>query len=204
MATLNVRSKTSSTVTVYISGLDANYNNKTRTIYWTCGNATILPKSTTIANQITQTADIKLSGFSPSTTYTIYADIAYYDKDDDTAQSVRLSVTFTTASNASQRPSKFSWTLSKVTQGEDAVIYATDWNNLTKNINNVRAYKGLSSYTFTVAEKNNDFTAEIFNEAVSAIQGISGYGTSLNKVSKGDSFTAKKIDDLVSSINSVS
>ncbi len=204
MATLKVRSETSTTITVYITGLDANYSNKERNIYWSCSDNTVYvsPQKTSIPNKISQTDDIKLSGFSAGKTYTIKATITYYDADG--THTVELTATATTSSSGTTRPSKFSWTLSIVSKGEDAVIYATDWNDLTENINDVRKYKGLSSYTFTVAEKNNDFTAEIFNEAVSAIQGISGYGTSLSKVSKGGSFTAKIFDDLVLSINSVS
>lgn len=207
MATLKVRSTTSSTITVYITGLDANYDNKERNIYWSCTDNTVYvsPAKTTIANKISETQDVTLSGFSAGKTYTVKATIAWYSDDAGTeTNTTELTASATTKSASSSRPKKFSWTLSTVSQGEDAIIYTTDWNDLTENINDVRKYKGLSSYTFTVAEKNNDFTAEIFNEAVSAIQGISGYGTSLSKVSKGDSFTAKIFDDLVSSINSVS
>lgn len=52
----------------------------------------------------------------------------------------------------------------------------TEWNNFTKRINEFRQYKGYSEYAFTQVVQYQEFTANIYNEAVEAIKGVSGYG----------------------------
>lgn len=205
MAILEYVSSTSTTITVKITGLDDSYNNRQRTVYWDCSTAMISPASTKIANQIEETGNITLSGFSAGKTYTIKAKIMYYGYENgvEVEYSKTISCSAKTASAGTTRPSQFSWKYSTIQQGEDAIIDADDWNNLTANINAVRKYKDLSAYSFTEAVKGNNFTAIIYNQAVKAIKEISGYGTNLSEVSKGDTVTAKKLNDLVSEINSV-
>jgi len=103
---------------------------------------------------------------------------------------------------AAVRPSNFSWTYTK-TSGGAFNLTATEWNNLTARINAFRKYKGLSNYSFTTAYKGNDFTAAMYNQARLAIQAISGYGTYIPTVTKGQAVTAYMLNVLVSELNSI-
>ncbi len=100
------------------------------------------------------------------------------------------------------RPSNFSWTYTK-TQGGSFNLTAAEWNSLTARINAFREYKGLSSYSFTYAYKGNDFTAAMYNQAVNAIKGISGYGSYLSTVSSGDTVTAAGLNLLRDELNAI-
>ena len=103
---------------------------------------------------------------------------------------------------AAVRPSNFSWTYTK-TQGGNFNLTAAEWNSLTARINAFREYKGLSSYSFTYAYKGNDFTAVMYNQAVNAIKGISGYGSYLYTVSSGDTVTAAGLNALRDELNAI-
>lgn len=103
---------------------------------------------------------------------------------------------------AAVRPSNFSWTYTK-TSGGAFNLTATEWNNLTARINAFRKYKGLSNYSFTTAYKGNNFTATMYNQARLAIQAISGYGTYIPTVTKGQVVTAYMLNVLVSELNSI-
>ena len=103
---------------------------------------------------------------------------------------------------AAVRPSNFSWTYTK-TKGGSFNLTAAEWNALTARINAFREYKGLSSYSFTYAYKGNDFTAAMYNQAVNAIKGISGYGSYLSTVSKGDTVTAAGLNLLRDELNAI-
>ncbi len=152
------------------------------------------------------------SGLTASTKYVCNAQYSLLDGSDGTWLGA---IEFTTRSQPGStvltRPAKFEWENSIVVQGKDAIVYASDWNALTENINEVRAYRkgngytvsGNAQYTFTTAVENNYFTADIYNEAVNAIKEISGYGTYLSEVSKGDAVSADLLRDLASAINSV-
>ncbi len=103
---------------------------------------------------------------------------------------------------AAVRPSNFSWTYTK-TKGGSFNLTAAEWNALTARINAFREYKGLSSYSFTYAYKGNDFTAAMYNQAVNAIKGISGYGSYLSTVSSGDTVTAAGLNLLRDELNAI-
>lgn len=101
------------------------------------------------------------------------------------------------------RPAKFSWTKSKVS-GSAFNLTADEWNGLCNNINAVRQYKGLQTYPFfPTAYPGNVFYAEMYNQAVYAIQEISGYGTYLSTMSSGNTITAYCMNILVSELNAI-
>ena len=100
------------------------------------------------------------------------------------------------------RPDYFYWTYPK-TSGQPFKLTATEWNGLTSNINAVREYCGYLQYGFTTAYRGNQLTAAMYNQAVNAIKGISGYGYYLSTVNKGDPVTAYHLNILVSELNAV-
>lgn len=100
------------------------------------------------------------------------------------------------------RPDYFSWTYTK-RSGRAFNLTADEWNELTSNINEVRRYRGYSNYSFTTAYSGDNFTAKMYNQAVNAIKGISGYGTYIYTVSKGEEITADHLNDLRDELNAV-
>lgn len=100
------------------------------------------------------------------------------------------------------RPDYFSWTYTK-RSGRAFNLTADEWNELTSNINEVRRYRGYSNYSFTTAYSGDNFTAKMYNQAVNAIKGISGYGTYIYTVSKGEEVTADLLNDLRDELNAV-
>lgn len=52
------------------------------------------------------------------------------------------------------------------------VIPATEWNQFTSRINELRALYGRTAYTFTTVSSGTDFTLAILNQAVMALNGI--------------------------------
>lgn len=70
----------------------------------------------------------------------------------------------------STRPATFEWDTPKTgTLGVDCELTAGEWRGLTQNINQVRAFYGFSSYSFTLVGTGEKFNASIFNEAANAI-----------------------------------
>lgn len=88
------------------------------------------------------------------------------------------------------RPDKWYWS-SGIATGQSLTVNsygihpltATEWNNFTSRINEFREYAGYSAYSFTTVSKNQEFTPAIYNEAVAAIKGVSGYGSYVNYIS---------------------
>lgn len=101
-----------------------------------------------------------------------------------------------------ERPDDFSWTYPKVAGG-DFNLTAREWNDYTERINEFRVYRGLDEYDFTRAYRGDDFTADMYNEARSAIRGISGYGSYIPKVEPGWTIYAETMDLLVSELNAI-
>lgn len=150
------------------------------------------------------TTTATFTGLNPSTTYNSSAEIYYYNSNypsDSTSWGIsNLSLSITTPS--APRPSTFSWTYSKVSGG-NMNLTATEWNSLCNNINLVRQYKGLSNYYFETVYSGGTFLANHYNMAVYAIRAISGYSSVLSIVNNGDIIYASLLNNLVSTLNSI-
>ena len=106
----------------------------------------------------------------------------------------------------SSRPDKFEWDTPKV--GKNFKITTGEVNRLHENINAVRQYmkdyvSGSTEYSFTYVTVGMTFSAGLYNAWVSAIKGISGFGTYINYVSVGDRITADLLNAVVNELNSV-
>lgn len=150
------------------------------------------------------TNTVSFTGLNPNTTYTVSAQIVYYNDNYPSNPSSwgtsTLTLNVTTAS--STRPPTFSWTYSKVSGG-NMNLTASEWNSLCSNINLVRVYKGVTNYGFILAYSGETFTASYYNAAVYAIRGISGYSSALTLVYSGDTVYAYLLNNLVSLLNSI-
>jgi hypothetical protein len=78
-------------------------------------------------------------------------------------------------------------------------MVATEWNNFCTRINEFRAYKGLSNYSFTTVSSDNNCTPTIINQAVNAINEI---GFSISSVSTG-SIPASVFINMRNALNSI-
>ena len=83
-AGISIYSKTSSSVTLRLTGLDTSWTNGTRDVYWYLGsanggipteNAYYKTKSTTLADGVSSGGDVTFSGLQASTQYGIYCEI---------------------------------------------------------------------------------------------------------------------------------
>ena len=90
-------------------------------------------------------------------------------------------------------------------------VTATEWNNFTNRINAFRKYasdKGISvsgniNYNFTTVSRGQTFTPIIYNQAVNAIKGISGYGSYLSTISNNSILTANLFILLKTELNAI-
>lgn len=101
------------------------------------------------------------------------------------------------------RPAEFDWSDGHApARGIVFNLLASDWNRLQNNINEVREYKGESSRRFTRAVSGGAFTANQYNEVLSALQDM-GYATSLSEVEPGDPIIASNLNTIVTLLNRI-
>ena len=116
----------------------------------------------------------------------------------------------------SDTPSSFEWDIPK-TSGQPIRLSASEWNKFTKKVNEWLRAKGKSTVSFTVAvsagmpigavvggnhnlEKGKVISAEIINEAVTALKSI---GVNIDKVSKNERISAEFFNDIVDKMNNL-
>ncbi|OKL36985.1 fibronectin type III domain-containing protein [Domibacillus mangrovi] len=107
-------------------------------------------------------------------------------------------VTGRTLSNA---PSKFEWNTLKTSVDFKTTAY--EWNALMAKINQVRVYKGWSSYGFDIVVGDGIAYAYQFNDARSKIADMSPPVTLPIAVSKGTLITPGQLNGLRDSLNSL-
>jgi hypothetical protein len=154
---------------------------------------------------------VTFTGLNPSTTYVCNGQYSLENGYDGTWIGAKTFTTKPSSPSAPTRPAKFSWIKSTVKQGKDAIVFASDWNALTANINAVRAYRKEKGYTvstpieypFSTAKKGNALTADMFNEVLRAIKGISGYGTWFRDFKPGEDCTAELLNSVVTELNTI-
>ena len=102
-----------------------------------------------------------------------------------------------------QRPSFFAWTYPKIS-GANFYLHHTEWNALLTNINEVRAYKGLSTVSFNTASTDQEFSATLhYNPARSAIAAMSPPTPLPASKQRLDDVAASLLNGLRDSLNSI-
>lgn len=204
MANIAIFSTTPNSVTLYIEKLDGEWEGGTRTMYWYLRangtpSATVYDHGTNghplVANSNLESNAVEISGLSPNTTYGVLCEVYY-------GTSKLASLTGEVKTAAPSRPANFYWTNSK-TQGGTFNLTAKEWNALTKRINEFRAYRNLSNYSFDTAYTGYEFTADMYNQARLALQGIPGFGIYIPTVSSGGNVTAYALNMFVSEIEAI-
>jgi hypothetical protein len=182
----------SSTGSTYTSGnqwIDAyDYLTVSKQYYWYIGNSNF-PKEFTIKGN---GACYKTQG-ATSGTMVQSGDITFTD-------SVDYEIT---------RPAKFYWINSSTNLSKgskiSSYITAAKWKALQTNVNAVRAYKGLSNFSFTTVVSGETIKASYYNQIANAINAMLSTSSSyyIDQVSKGEPITAAVMNKLQNSINSI-
>lgn len=150
------------------------------------------------------------------TTFTVVADTWCTYKGAEISSDTVARVSGTV--QAKTRPDNWSWTTvidssAYIPMDETGFhpVTALEWNNFTDRINQFREYKNCTAFTFTTVRGASNgysssptvFTPAIYNEAVTAIQGISGYGTLLSSITSGTELTSALFLLLKSELNAI-
>lgn len=111
---------------------------------------------------------------------------------------------YSTLACSPARPTNWSWSFT-VAAGQSCQVPASSWLSFQNKINAFRAYKGLSSYSFTTAgiSSGNTFYASFANEARAAISAMSPPTSVPSSVSSGSAFTAAWLNQLTNALNSI-
>lgn len=203
-------------VTAYIASLNAKYPRDDRYIVWSLdgnqyGDIMYIEAYDSTSDNITFT------GLTPGKKYTIGAAVWVVNNGSESYGGY-TETSITTEDPSSNRPSEFSWTYEKK-KGKPFNLTAEEWRDLLDNINAVRKYRGLSTFTkdttgyalsysnyydyFTYPESGDDFLHKHYNQALNGITGMLGYGYSNNKKKSGDTVTADCLNLLVEMLNSI-
>lgn len=171
MAAISLYSRTSSSLTVRLTGLDSNYNGTKRTVKWYVGST--LKKTTTINNGITTSPTVTLSGLSASTRYTVKCVIsniqgmssgvtltATYWTEDPTPTISSFTVTQTSTGT---KTAKCSWRCSNLISGATYEITVSGWSKASGKASTSGSVNisldSFKTYTATLTVYNNDKSA---------------------------------------------
>ena len=200
MASISFTNISTTSIGAYISGLDTEYERDDRYIEWYNGQDSA--GTTSLAAHASSSSTKLFSGLRPGTRYSIKAIIHYSSTPTSGLdRTVELSSICKTEEEAATRPSYFSWDTAK-TSGAEFKLTASEWNRLTSNINSVRSYHGASTVSFTRAVSGSVFTADMFNQARSAIMSIVYISGGIPTASSGGTIYASMLNALRDGINS--
>ena len=133
-----------------------------QSIYISLGNATQsqaeITRTVTASNRT-----VTITGLYAGCRYNVYA---YYVPTTGYLQSITSSTSF----NTTAKPT-FAWSTT-VSSGSAFNITASDWNKLCATINSWRQIKGYSAYSFTTASRGSRLTADMFNQARTALSAM--------------------------------
>lgn len=112
-------------------------------------------------------------------------------------------------------PGKWNWSYDIYSGGEfydyssdGRTVYlmpASEWNNFTSRINEVREYKGLSNYSFTTATRNTSESGirTCINQAINAINDMLSSSSRMSTISSGSEVRASIFIDMRDKLNSI-
>lgn len=149
----------------------------------------------------TSSSWVTFNNLRAGTRYKVTVEIYYETGTTDTV--TKYITTESSGGSGTERPSYFEWDTAK-TKGRAFKLTATEWNDLCSNINEVREYKGYSTKSFTRAYRGEDFTADMFNECLTAIYNINSNILDVcHAVSSGDVIKASYLNALRDYLNDV-
>lgn len=210
-ATISLNARTSSTIEVYISGLDSSYSNNDRNIAWYIDGT--FDGTDSLKSGVSKSSVWKFTKLDPSTTYLIEATIF------NTTQSVyvELDRNITTEDEETEVPSEdpidnWYWSTSISKGVAVSKVSYKEWNSLISKIDELldtghygswltKSSEGatLSMSASKMTSSDKKLTADRFN---SVRYNIGAHrGTGISKVSSGDIVYADYFDSLETAIN---
>ena len=193
---------TTTSIQLRLCDIPTNYNS--RSIIWSIDGEE--KRTTSVSDGKSNSDWITFSGLRSDNEYEIQAIVYGYVPGLGNNYLTDCSDTFITETDSEEpdeRPDHFEWTYSKKS-GKEFNLTAKEWNALCNNINDLLYYYGWYDYNFTTAYKGNEFTADMYNEILSAIYPISPRSRSYldsYKVNPGDKIYASSLNDLVDLVN---
>lgn len=184
---------TVNSITINISGMSGNYDEVVVERY-TANNVFIDSKTASSG-----TSQLTWTGLTVGQIFNFRARSRYFIND---VWLESVGVGQTQVEVGAGRPDNFSWTIPKESGGQFNLT-ALEWNSFTARINEFRQYKGLGNYSFTQAYPNNNFTANIFNEARTAIQQMNPPTPVPSAAQKDGIVYASLLNSIVTSLNSI-
>ena len=216
MASVSISSITSNSCFVRLTGLDTAYSRNDRQVDYYFNNEWMGYEN--LDAYISRSDGVDIEDLEPDTRYSVEAVVNFAS-----GSPIYLNSSFRTEIG---RPEKFYWIdsrndLTDLPKGVliENYITASLWrelqNNVNKylkdtdvpelqnNVNDVREYKGYRSYSFSRVSRGDPILADDYNDIVSAIKGISGYGSYLSYVSEGDIITRRIMQRLQDELNAI-
>ena len=220
MASIQFSSIGTNSCYVKLTGLDTSWDGGTRYAYYyfdtdsypTESSYSHYTSGSSISDGASSGGGATVTGLSAGTKYYCRCYV-YYNKTITTETGSYTETTMLTTLSGTfySRPNNWSWTTDISTTSYIPMdkygfhpVTATEWNNFTSRINLFRLYAGYSTYSFSTVTQYQQFTPAIYNQAVSAIQGISGYGSYLSKIDDDTVLCAKLFTSLKSELNEIS
>lgn len=171
MAAISLYSRTSTSLTVRLTGLDSSYSGTKRTVKWYVGST--LKSTTTINNGITTSPTTTLSGLKASTKYTVKCVIsniqgmssgvtltATYWTEDPTPTISSFTVTQTSTGT---KTAKCSWKCSNLISGATYEITVSGWSKASGKASTSGSVNisldNFATYTAKLTVYNNDKSA---------------------------------------------
>ena len=171
MAAISLYSRTSTSLTVRLTGLDSSYSGTKRTVKWYVGST--LKSTTTINNGITTSPTTTLSGLKASTQYTVKCVIsniqgmssgvtltATYWTEDPTPTISSFTVTQTSTGT---KTAKCSWKCSNLISGATYEITVSGWSKASGKASTSGSVNisldNFATYTAKLTVYNNDKSA---------------------------------------------
>lgn len=180
------------------TGISVSYSGMNATITWTTGsNATYTDVWNTYDNTHGTTAGTTWNFTVPNKGINYVFKLASANPDNVSGWTDPI-VIFIAA-----RPSNFVGSLYKTATDGNDVIDTAQWHAFATRINEFRAYKGLSQYTYaylTNAQNGNDFMADYFNEMLNSMNFCTDLPSSK---SSGNSIYKSYFDTMVNRLNAV-
>lgn len=180
-------------------------------VYASCGGSKELVTTFTVAGTTSGTysfnaGSYSFTGLKKGTSYTVT--VYLYNYSTGSALGVNDSVNFTTTGTA--RPSNWTWSGTIASSysmsqynGKPSPMTAAEWISFCTRINEFRAYKDLSAYSFTTPTAGSTVLASVVNQARTAISAISGSGTLPSAATSGGTITAYFFNQLAAALNAV-
>ncbi|MBR4022861.1 MAG: hypothetical protein IKI94_09790 [Ruminococcus sp.] len=219
MASIQFSSIGTNSCSVRLTGLDTSWSGGTRYVYYyfdTGGypneeDYSNYTSGSNISNGASSGGGGTVYGLSAGTRYYCRCYV-YYDKTITTETGSYTETTRLTTISGTfySRPYDWNWTTSISTSSIIPMdkygfhpVTATEWNNFTDRINDFRLYAGYSTYSFSTVSQYQQFTPAIYNQAVRAIKGISGYGYYLSEINDDTVLCANIFTSLEDELNKV-